>query len=79
MKDVVFVLCEEVFFLKEAVNKIIKYFMRVNLSSIDSIITIIGIVMIGRGLWLIYPPVMWIGIGLILAFPWEIINKIINK
>ncbi len=36
---------------------------------IDTFCVMIGLVLIGYGLYLIYPPVMFIVIGSILAFP----------
>lgn len=36
--------------------------------SLKDILIIIGICMIGKGLFMIYPPAMWIGIGIFLAW-----------
>lgn len=41
----------------------------INLGLIDIVFVIIGILLIGKGLYMIYPPLMYIGIGTILSFP----------
>jgi hypothetical protein len=35
----------------------------------DAAVVLAGIVMIGKGLYMVYPPLMYIVIGIILAFP----------
>jgi hypothetical protein len=40
-----------------------------SMTIIDTAVTIAGIILIGIGLYKIYPPAMYIIIGIILAFP----------
>ena len=36
---------------------------------LDKVVTIVGITLIGYGLYQVYPPVCWVVTGAILAFP----------
>lgn len=39
------------------------------ISAADSLVTVAGIIMIGIGLYMVSPAVMFIGVGALLAFP----------
>lgn len=51
--------------------------MLINEKILDLLITLIGVIMIGYGLYQIYPPSMWIFYGIIAAFP-EIKRKAVR-
>jgi hypothetical protein len=62
-----FLVYKEVIILKFKKFKIPR--IRDPVGIIDSIVVLFGIAMIGKGLYMIYPPLMYICIGVILAFP----------
>lgn len=35
---------------------------------LEDLLLLVGVAMLARGLWLIYPPVMWIFVGLLLMW-----------
>lgn len=43
--------------------------IRSSVALFDAAVVLIGIALIGKGLYMIYPPLMYIVIGTILAFP----------